>query len=288
MVRDRTQRQKLQGSIPPVAARMQGSASVLSPALCTSVPHHVPRSSTSCCPELDPSAAARPPSRKQTRRKRNAKVSFRESVVVKVIPEPQMPPNGDALPQQSTTNQRKPRGCLQNPSRGAPKQRAELPAVLPYEHPGGLEDVELNSTLAVKAELVALQGAEFNSQKAVKETFEKLEHTKKQINSRATRGINVARSRTLFSSLVSVDVPESELMSRVFKDRLLLGPPPRSREGTSTGSPSHLVFLPSDLFRQKPLPPEEEPFGSESCPAPRAASSTFDLYRRQRRWEASP
>nr|XP_057923775.1 protein phosphatase 1 regulatory subunit 35 isoform X2 [Doryrhamphus excisus] len=265
---------------------MQDSASIPSP----SAPP-IPFSSTSSltlCPELDLSVTAsppKPPSHKQTRGKRNAKVSFHECVVAKVTPEPQMPPDGDALPPPATTKQRIGRGCL---SRGAPNQGVDPPVEASNEHPDSLEDVQLNTTLAVKAELLALQGAEFNSQKAVKETLEKMEHTKKQINSKAAQGINVSRSQTLFTSLVSVDVPESELMSQVFKDRLPLAPPLRSHDAKSTDGPCHLIFLTSDLFRQKPLPPEEEPFDSTAGPVPRAASSTFDLYRRQRRWEASP
>ncbi|XP_061654355.1 protein phosphatase 1 regulatory subunit 35 [Phyllopteryx taeniolatus] len=279
---------------------MEGSVSFLSPPPSPSVAP-IPVSSSfvlTLCPELDLSVVVSPapaqPKRhtnEQTRRKTNKKVCFKEPVVVKVTPEPQIPLNSDAPPQQPTNCQRRWRDNHhgnQKLNNGALTRRAELTAAVSNDHPDSLEEVELNSTLAVKAELLALQGAEFNTQKAIQETLQKVEQTKKQINYRAIQGINVSRSQTLFTSLVSVDVPESQLISQAVKDRLLLAPPPRSVDNQGAESPSPLIFLTSDLFRQKPLPVEEEPVNGNPIPAPRPASSTFDLYRRRRRWEATP
>ncbi|XP_061746130.1 protein phosphatase 1 regulatory subunit 35 isoform X1 [Nerophis ophidion] len=262
---------------------MDDSGSASSPMPSPSVAP-VPLPSTSAptrCPELDLSVAASPLSkprpRRQTRGKRNPKVTFDEPVVVKVIPEPQFPMKG--VQQHPATRQRTWRAGLHA---GAARQGAELAS---YEHPGGLAEAELNTTLAVKAELLALQEAEFDAQKALKETLQKMERTKKQIETRATQGTNVSRSQTLFTSLVSVDVPDSEVIGQVFRDRLLLAPPPRPKP---TDKPSLQIFMPTDLFRQKPLPPAEDAFGRAFSPRPCPASSTFDLYKRQRRWEATP
>ncbi|XP_072772046.1 protein phosphatase 1 regulatory subunit 35-like [Nerophis lumbriciformis] len=195
---------------------MEDSASASSPTPSPSVapiPMPLPSASTlTRCPELDLSVAASPLSKppkprphRQTRRKRNPKVTFDEPVVVKVIPEPQFPMKG--VQQHPTTRQRNWRGGL---PAGAAHQGAELVATASYQHPGGLEEAVLNTTLAVKAELLALQEAEFDAQKALKETLQKLERTKNQIDTRATQGTNISRSQTLFTSLVSIDVPETE------------------------------------------------------------------------------
>ncbi|XP_051944834.1 protein phosphatase 1 regulatory subunit 35 [Hippocampus zosterae] len=290
-----------QKSIPVhYAVKMKGWVSFLSPPPSPSAAP-LPLSSSpglTLCPELDLSVMASPtpmhskrPQNKQTRKKRNPKVCFEEPAVVRVIPEPQIQPISDAPPQQPTSNQMRWRDDLrgnQNLTTGILKKRTEGAARGPYDHADIPEEVELNSTLALKAELLALQGAEFNTQKAVQETLQKAEQTKKQINSRATQGINVSRSQTLFTSLVSVDVPTSQLLSQAVKERLILAPPPRSLDNKAAESPSPLIFLTSDLFREKPLPAEEELVNRNPILAPRPASSTFDLYRRRSRWEAAP
>ncbi|XP_077414422.1 protein phosphatase 1 regulatory subunit 35 isoform X2 [Vanacampus margaritifer] len=250
------------------------------------------------CPELDLSVMASPTSlhskrqtNKQMLKNRKTKVCFEEPVVVKVTPEPQIQLNSDAPLQKPTNNRRRWRDHLhgnQNLNIGTCNQRTALTAAVSYDHQDILEEVELNSTLALKAELLALQGAEFNTQKAVQEKLQKVEQTKRQINSRATQGINVSRSQSLFTSLVSVDVPESQLISQAVKDRLVLAPPPRNLDSKTAESPSPSIFLTPDLFRQKPLPVEEELVNRNPKPAPRPAPSTFDLYRRRNRWEASP
>ncbi|XP_077394034.1 protein phosphatase 1 regulatory subunit 35 [Festucalex cinctus] len=279
---------------------MKGWASFLSPPPSPSAAP-LPFSSSPAltrCPELDLSVLASPtpmhPKRqlnKQMKKKRNTKVCFEEPVVVKVTPEPQMQLNSDAPPQQPTSNRWRCRDHLhgnQNLNIGTRNQRTELTAAVSYDHQDILEEVELNSTLALKAELLALQGAEFNTQKAVQETLQKVEQTKRLINSRVTQGVNVSRSQTLFTSLVSVDVPESELISQAVEDRLVLAPPPQRLDNKVAESPSAVIFFTPDLFRQKPLPMEEELVNRNPTPSPRPASSTFDLYQRRNRWEASP
>lgn len=100
--------------------------------------------------------------------------------------------------------------------------------------------------------------------------------------------VNVSRSQQLFSSLISVDVEEDELISQVLQDRLLLAPTPRCQDAKATEGPSFLFFRTPDLFRQKPLPPDDGPVDWKLQPTPRPAHSTFDLYRRQKCWEATP
>lgn len=100
--------------------------------------------------------------------------------------------------------------------------------------------------------------------------------------------VNVSRSQLLFNSLVSVDVNDDQLISQMMQDRLLLAPPPSFHGRKTADGPSCLLFKTSDLLRQKPLPPEEEPVNYKPLPVTRPAHSTFDLYRRKRCCEATP
>lgn len=281
-------------------------------------PHPAPlplpsSSSLTCCPELDLSLTLspapktghtsqplplkqsklsnrlqpKPRPRAQTGRQRNTKkVCFDEPVVVTVTPEPHITSTRDTPLQPPARGQRRSRGC--HHAEEALRQSLLPPAASSNPDPGTLERAELNTTLALKAELQSLQEAEFNSQKAVQETLQRSERTKHLINARATEVVNVSRSQLLFTSLVSVNVQEDQLISQVLQDRLLLAPPPRCSDGVAAEGPSHHFFLTSDLLRQKPLPPEEEPVDCKPRPSPRPAYATFDLYQRQRCWEATP
>ncbi|KAM6905405.1 protein phosphatase 1 regulatory subunit 35 [Xenentodon cancila] len=256
-------------------------------------------SSLTCCPELDLSVTLSPSPKtgqaqvksrplKQSHpshpkphpqgpsgRKKNIKVTFEDPVVVTVTPDPRT-----SHLQQSMRGRRARHHVVRHlvePSPAASNQE-----------PGCLEKAGLNTTLALKAELQSLQGAEFNSQKALQETLQKSERTKNQINARATEVVNVSRSQHLFSSLISVRLEEDELISQVLQDRLLLAPAPRCHDTKTTEGPSLLFFRTPDLFRQKPLSPEEGPADWNLQPTPRPAQSTFDLYRRQKCWDATP
>uniref|UniRef100_A0A1A8S988 Protein phosphatase 1, regulatory subunit 35 n=1 Tax=Nothobranchius rachovii TaxID=451742 RepID=A0A1A8S988_9TELE len=161
----------------------------------------------------------------------------------------------------------------------------EPSSALSNQHPSCLERAGLNTTLALKANLQSLQDAEFNSQKVLQETLQRSARTKSLINTRATEVVNVSRSQLLFTSLVSVDVQEDQLISQVLQDRLLLAPPPCRKDTKTTEGPS-LLFMTSDLIHQKPLPLNEEPV-CKRLPVPCPAHSTFDLYSRQKCWEAT-
>ncbi|XP_030266102.1 protein phosphatase 1 regulatory subunit 35 [Sparus aurata] len=263
-------------------------------------------SSLTCCPELNLSVTLspskvnmepcplnrsqqrnhseqKPRSRGQTKRRENKEVCFEDPLVVTVRPEPGITLSKDNLPQQPIRSQRRSRG-----RHHAPGQCVELPAAASNQDPDCLERVELNTALAMKAELQSLQGSQFNSQKAIQEILQRSERTKYLINTRATEEVNVSRCQLLFSSLVSVDVQVDQLISQVLQDRLQLAPTPRCHENKAADGPSLFLFMGCDLLRQKPLPPEEEPVNMDPRPLTHHAHSTFDLYRRQRRCEVTP
>lgn len=296
---------------------MKSVSTLLSPPP-SPLPTPLPIVSTSCltsCPELDlsitispaPKAAqtqvksrplrpaqpgnqcqVKPRPRGQTGRRREAQVCVEEPVIVTVIPEPHISANRASAPPQQQASSRRRRGRKESQVSGAVKQSVVAPAATSNQQPGCLEKAELNTTLALKAELQSIQAAEFNSHKAVQETLQRSERTKNLINTRATEVVNVSRSQQLFTSLISVDVQEDQLISQVLQDRLQLAPPPQFLDSRPSEGPSLLTFITPDMLRQKPLPPEEGPVTCRPRPLPRPTHSTFDLYRRQRCWEATP
>ncbi|XP_034566960.1 protein phosphatase 1 regulatory subunit 35 [Notolabrus celidotus] len=222
----------------------------------------------------------KPRPRGQTKGKGDSKVRFEEPLVITVTPEPNITVK-ETLPQQPIRGQRRSRG--RHPGSQTPRQWAESPP----QDPGCLETVELNTTLALKAELQSLQGAGFNTQRAVQETLQRSERTKHLINTRATEEVNVSRSQALFTSLVSVDVREEQLISQVLQDRLHLAQPSCHSIKVEDG-PSLSIFMTSDLFRQKPLPLEDGPVCCKPRLQTRPTCSTFDLFKRRTRYEAVP
>lgn len=216
---------------------------------------------------------------------KSTKVCFEEPVVITVTPEPHITQSRDVQPQQPVRGQRRNRG--RHHVKTQIRQTVEPPAAVTNQEPGCLEKAELNTTLALKAELQSLQGVEFNPQKAIQATLQQSERTKNLISTRATEVVNISRSQHLFTSLVSINVQKEEFLSQALQDRLHLAPSPNCQEKAAEG-PSLLQFMTSDLFRQKPLPQEEEPISYRLKPSPWPSGSTFDLYNRQRRWEATP
>ncbi|XP_027886609.1 protein phosphatase 1 regulatory subunit 35 isoform X2 [Xiphophorus couchianus] len=212
----------------------------------------------------------RPHPRRQTERKRNTKVCFEEPEAVRVTPDRRIVPHQHHLRGQ--------RGSSKYCHVG--RCSMEPPAAGLVWNPGCLDNAELNSTLALKE-------MEFNSKKALQQTLLKSRRTKTLIDARAIEVVNVSPSQHLFNSLVSVSVQEDELLSQVLQAKLILAPLP-SHYYKSAESPSLNFFITSELFRKKPLQQEEEPAKCKPSPMACPAYSTFDLYRRQRCWEAIP
>ncbi|XP_038133773.1 protein phosphatase 1 regulatory subunit 35 [Cyprinodon tularosa] len=245
------------------------------------VPTPLPGCSVTLCPELDlslnlsPAPKNQPQQNKQrerprplgpNRKKRNAKVGFREPLTAE--PEPHQQPSS------SSGHHHGAGGGSVDPT---------------FQNQSRLEKAELNSTLALKVELQTLQEEAFDPHRALQETLQNPGRTRALMDARAAEEVNVSRSQILFSSLVSVSVQEDQLLSQVLQDRLMLAPPPPCCHDNKTGEgPSLHFFIDSDLYRQKPLPLEEGPPVMKASLSPCPASSTFDLYRRQRCWETAP
>ncbi|XP_046873516.1 protein phosphatase 1 regulatory subunit 35 isoform X2 [Hypomesus transpacificus] len=145
------------------------------------------------------------------------------------------------------------------------------------------DGAELNSTLALRAELQELAGAQFNSQKAVQQQL-KSSRTRDSISSRATEAVNVPPSQQLYRALVSISVEEELLINNALHDRLQLVLPTRVIGCKKEVGPELRVFVRAEQRREKPLLPGLDQ--AMPCPQPTTcpAHSTFDLYHRHACW----
>ncbi|XP_016120608.1 protein phosphatase 1 regulatory subunit 35 [Sinocyclocheilus grahami] len=87
------------------------------------------------------------------------------------------------------------------------------------------EGAELNSTLALGAELQEVENQVFDPEKAVRAKLQSSSLTKNHISSKAAEGLNFPRSQLLYRDLVSVSQSREQLISQALKDRPALAPP---------------------------------------------------------------
>ncbi|KAJ8254751.1 hypothetical protein GJAV_G00196970 [Gymnothorax javanicus] len=223
-----------------------------------------------------------------------SRVSGEEPGVVTVINQQSYSPS-ELQPHLRTTVARAGKGGRnrEKPKESDPKSRTlpsdGLAEVLTLDQSGlPCEGAELNTTLALKAELHGLAEARFDSRKAVQDQLRKSTHTKNSIAIKATEGVNIPRAQNLYQGLVSVSVSEDQLISRALQDRLTLAPANRRsskiQESPEEGPDLLAFYSPGELLRESPLIPEIQLPRPRTVPRP--ARATFDLYRKHRQWEA--
>ncbi|XP_006859691.1 PREDICTED: protein phosphatase 1 regulatory subunit 35 [Chrysochloris asiatica] len=178
------------------------------------------------------------------------------------------------------------------PSRSEPQPaavvRSEQPAA-PHE----LEAPALQSTLVLGHELQAARaaaGGHFDAEKAVEEHLRKSFQTRCGLEESVTDGLNVPRSKRLFRDLVSLQVPEQQVLNAALREKLAVLPPhpraPPSKEAPGAGPDMTILCDPETLFYETPhltldgLPPLRLQL------RPRPSEDTFLMHRTLRRWEA--
>ncbi|XP_026056142.1 protein phosphatase 1 regulatory subunit 35 [Carassius auratus] len=158
-------------------------------------------------------------------------------------------------------------------------------------HESGLvtEGAELNTTLALRAELEEVESQVFDPEKAVKEKLQSSSLTKSLISSRAAEGLNFPRSQHLYRALVSVSLSRDQLISQALQDRPALAPPitTLTNKSQTLEAPDLLHFFsPDKMLRETPLLPGDRIPMPRPRPAPRPAHTTFHLHQQHRLWEA--
>ncbi|XP_004617259.1 protein phosphatase 1 regulatory subunit 35 [Sorex araneus] len=148
------------------------------------------------------------------------------------------------------------------------------------------------SSLALGLELQAARaaaGGQFDAAKAVEEQLRKSFQTRCGLEESVAEGLNVPRSRRLFRDLVSLQVPEDQVLHAALRDKLALlpharAPPPK--EPPAPGPDMTILCDPETLFYESPyltldaLPP------LRLQPRPRPPEDTFLMHHTLRRWEA--
>lgn len=256
------------------------------------------------CPELDLSITSTPDSgilrrrraSKQTRQVRfdvgpKAKAvsphrtcSVEELPAVSTIQEP-----SSACPAPRKTASRERTGKKRE--RRAGQDRQVVPPLVELGDGQLPEEAQLNSTLALKVALEKVTLEEFDPQKAVEEKLRTSAYTKNQINAKAAEGVNFPSGQQLYHGLVNVSLTHEQLVSHALRHRPPLAPPLRNHGSkhpkTPSEAPDLLAFYsPGELLREAPsLPGSQVPL-PRPRPKPRPPHMTFDLYQRQRQWEA--
>uniref|UniRef100_A0A286XTI4 Protein phosphatase 1 regulatory subunit 35 n=1 Tax=Cavia porcellus TaxID=10141 RepID=A0A286XTI4_CAVPO len=165
--------------------------------------------------------------------------------------------------------------------------RPEPPSAAPHE----LEAPAPHSSLALGLELQAARAAApFDAAKAVEEQLRKSFQTRCSLEGSVAEGLNVPRSRRLFRNLVSLQVPEEQVLNAALRERLALLPPqaraPPPKEPPGPGPDMTVLCDPDSLCYESPhltvdgLPPLRLQART------RPPEDTFLMHRTLRRWEA--
>uniref|UniRef100_A0A2R9CDI7 Protein phosphatase 1 regulatory subunit 35 n=1 Tax=Pan paniscus TaxID=9597 RepID=A0A2R9CDI7_PANPA len=164
--------------------------------------------------------------------------------------------------------------------------RSEPQPAVPQE----LEMPVLKSSLALGLELRAAAGSHFDAAKAVEEQLRKSFQIRCGLEESVSEGLNVPRSKRLFRDLVSLQVPEEQVLNAALREKLALLPPqaraPHPKEPPGPGPDMTILCDPETLFYESPhltldgLPPLRLQL------RPRPSEDTFLMHRTLRRWEA--
>lgn len=112
-----------------------------------------------------------------------------------------------------------------------------------------LEAPALQSSLALSLELqnarAAVASGQFNASKAVEEQLRKSFQTRCVLEETVAEGLNVPRSKRLYRDLVSLQVPEEQVLNAALREKLAMlppqprAPPPKVKDGIQgLGHPS--------------------------------------------------
>ncbi|XP_028718782.1 protein phosphatase 1 regulatory subunit 35 isoform X1 [Peromyscus leucopus] len=160
--------------------------------------------------------------------------------------------------------------------------------------PHELEAPALQSSLALSLELqharAAVASGQFDASKAVEEQLRKSFQTRCVLEETVAEGLNVPRSKRLYRDLVSLQVPEEQVLNAALREKLAMlpsqprAPPPK--EVLGQGPDMTMLCNPDSLCYESPhltvdgLPP------LRLQARPRPSEDTFLMHRMLRRWEA--
>ncbi|MEJ1272697.1 protein phosphatase 1 regulatory subunit 35 [Cricetulus griseus] len=183
----------------------------------------------------------------------------------------------------------------------APRSPVRGEPLLAGGGPAGPQELEApapRSSLALSLELrdarAAVVGGRFDASKAVEEQLRKSFQTRCALEESVAEGLNVPRSKRLYRDLVSLQVPEEQVLKAALREKLAMlppppPPPPRApppKEVLGQGPDVTVLCNPDSLCYEFPhltvdgLPP------LRLQARPRPSEDTFLMHRMLRRWEA--
>ncbi|XP_020655470.3 protein phosphatase 1 regulatory subunit 35 [Pogona vitticeps] len=145
-----------------------------------------------------------------------------------------------------------------------------------------------HSTLALGAEVQAAREQGFNAQQAAEELVQRSFVTRCAVEARVSEGVNIPRDQQLYHGLVSLHVPEEELLSSVVQEKLaLVRHRPEARQEAHGTGPDLLAFYnPEELFTETPYLEVEGLPPLKLQPQTRDPSTTFFMYRKLHQWDS--
>ncbi|XP_033026101.1 protein phosphatase 1 regulatory subunit 35 [Lacerta agilis] len=144
-----------------------------------------------------------------------------------------------------------------------------------------------HSTLALVAEVRAVREQGFNARQAAEQLVQRSFVARCAVEARAGEGMNIRREQQLYQGLVSLEVPEVELLSSAVQEKLaLVRTRPEPRKELDCTGPDLLAFYdPEQLFTESPFLEVEGLPPLKLQPRTRDPATTFFMYRKQRQWD---
>lgn len=152
----------------------------------------------------------------------------------------------------------------------------------------GLGTPVLHSSIGLGVEVQAAREQAFDALRAARELLQSSFPTRCTVEARVGEGMNIPREQQLYRGLVSLQVPEEELLSSAVQEKLALaGPRPEARKEPASEGPDLMAFYnPEELFTETPFLEVEGLPPLERKPRTRNPAATFLMYQKLRQWDS--
>ncbi|XP_062994732.1 protein phosphatase 1 regulatory subunit 35 isoform X2 [Elgaria multicarinata webbii] len=157
-----------------------------------------------------------------------------------------------------------------------------------HQSPNMLTTPIPHSTLALGAEVQAVRAQEFDARQAAEELVQRSFVARCAVGARVGEGMNIPRDQQLYQGLVSLHVPEEELLSSAVQEQLLLvRHRTEPRKELDCAGPDLLAFYhPEELFTESPFLEVEGLPALKLQPRTRDPATTFFMYRKLQQWDS--
>ncbi|XP_053122389.1 protein phosphatase 1 regulatory subunit 35 isoform X2 [Hemicordylus capensis] len=144
-----------------------------------------------------------------------------------------------------------------------------------------------HSTLALGAEVQALRAEGFNARQAAEDLVQRSFVARCVVEARVGEGMNIPRDQQLYQGLVSLEVPEDELLNSAVQEKLVLvRSRPEARKPDPAGPDLLAFYDPQELFTETPFLEVEGLPPLKLQPRARDPAATFLMYRKLQQWDS--